>query len=122
MNALQCLTAVWQIQQLKQRPSWITSRFFAYIWQWLAHENELALATMASIHDLPQTEFSTAIQNIFLATDEDLVASCRLMYQDEWFRSLDMNANDDLLAQLGMLRNYGYPTTALQRRMCPFQW
>ncbi len=83
-------------------------------------ENELALATMASIHDLPQTEFSTAIQNIFLATDEDLVASCRLMYQDEWFRSLDMNANDDLLAQLGMLRNYGYPTTALQRRMCPF--
>lgn len=83
-------------------------------------ENELALATMTSMNDLPQTEFVTAMQDIFLATDADLVDTCRLMYQDEWFRSLDMNANEDLLAQLGMLRNYGYPTTALQRRMCPF--
>ncbi|MBE2224738.1 MAG: tetratricopeptide repeat protein [Anaerolineae bacterium] len=83
-------------------------------------ENELALDTMVSINDLPHTPFVTAMQDTFLATEEDIVSTCRLMYQDEWFRTLDMNANDDLLAQLGMLRNYGYPTTALQRRMCPF--
>lgn len=83
-------------------------------------ESELASTTMAAISELPNTEFTIAIQEVNQATEGDLVATCRLLYQDEWFRRLDMAANDDLLSQLGMLRNYGYPTTTLQRRMCPF--
>ncbi|HRQ41691.1 MAG TPA: VCBS repeat-containing protein [Chloroflexota bacterium] len=83
-------------------------------------ESELASTTMASISELPNTEFTTNLQEVNLATEGDLVSTCRLLYQNEWFRGLDMAANEDLLSQLGMLRNYGYPTTALQRRMCPF--
>jgi hypothetical protein len=83
-------------------------------------ESELASTTIASISELPNTEFTTTLQEVNLATEGDLVATCRLLYQDEWFRGLDMTANEDLLSQLGMLRNYGYPTTALQRRICPF--